>query len=62
MNSDPALALATATALGPARRLYSELVYRPVGAHAVAINDAFIVLADPEGNYLCVCPIDPSDQ
>jgi hypothetical protein len=21
-------------------------------------DDAFVVLADPEGNYLCVCPVD----
>jgi hypothetical protein len=26
-------------------------------------DDAYIVLADPEGNYLCVCPVSaPPDQ
>ena len=23
-------------------------------------GDPFVVLADPEGNFLCVCPIDPA--
>jgi catechol 2,3-dioxygenase-like lactoylglutathione lyase family enzyme len=25
-------------------------------------DDPFIVLADPEGNYVCVCPVSPSDM